>query len=196
MRVRRSVATVCVLLVAASFAPSAFAQNLAAPQRVKNVEPVYPEEARLARIEGDVLVEATINLTGKVTDVEVLQSIPALDKAALDAVRQWEFTPTIVNGVALPVIMTVTVHFTLTPESPAGNDALDGSLRSDVEKLLAIVGATQMVSQPAGLLSESLLSGLKKSQPALSDRALEFAKEALDSELAKALVGPDSSSSS
>jgi hypothetical protein len=50
---------------------------------------------------------------GKVADAKVLRSIPLLDSAALDAVRQWEFTPTLLNGVPVPVIMTVTVNFTL-----------------------------------------------------------------------------------
>jgi protein TonB len=48
-----------------------------------------------------------------VTDAKVLRSIPLLDAAALDAVRQWVFTPTTLNGTPVPVIMTVTVNFTL-----------------------------------------------------------------------------------
>jgi len=47
------------------------------------------------------------------SDAKVLRSIPLLDAAALDAVRQWQFTPTTLNGQAVPVIMTVTVNFTL-----------------------------------------------------------------------------------
>ena len=50
---------------------------------------------------------------GAVKDAKVLRSIPLLDQAALDAVRQWVFTPTLLNGVPVPVIMTVTVQFTL-----------------------------------------------------------------------------------
>jgi periplasmic protein TonB len=49
-----------------------------------------------------------------VQDARVLRSIPLLDAAALDAVKQWEFTPTLLNGVPVPVIMTVTVQFTLS----------------------------------------------------------------------------------
>ena len=50
---------------------------------------------------------------GRVKDAKILRSIPLLDQAALDAVKQWEFTPTLLNGVPVPVIMTVTVNFTL-----------------------------------------------------------------------------------
>ena len=46
-------------------------------------------------------------------DARILRSIPLLDQAALDAVRQWEYSPTLLNGVPVPVIMTVTVNFTL-----------------------------------------------------------------------------------
>jgi protein TonB len=60
-----------------------------------------------------VIIEALIGESGKVQDARVLRSIPLLDQAALDAVRQWAFTPTLVNGSAVPVIMTVTVNFTL-----------------------------------------------------------------------------------
>jgi TonB family protein len=60
-----------------------------------------------------VILEAKIEADGGVSDARVMRSIPGLDEAALDAVRQWEFTPTEVDGVRVPVIMTVTVNFTL-----------------------------------------------------------------------------------
>lgn len=60
-----------------------------------------------------MILEATIGPTGAVTDVIVLRSVPLLDEAAVDAVRQWQYTPTLLNGVPVPVIMTVTVNFSL-----------------------------------------------------------------------------------
>ena len=81
--------------------------------RRKNVKPVYPPIAQSARVQGVVIIEATIGPDGRVKDAKVLRSIPLLDQAALDAVKQWEFTPTLLNGVPVPVIMTVTVNFTL-----------------------------------------------------------------------------------
>ena len=60
-----------------------------------------------------VIIEATIGADGKVIDTKVLRSVPMLDQAALDAVRQWEFTPTLLNGAPVPVVMTVTVNFKL-----------------------------------------------------------------------------------
>jgi TonB family protein len=83
------------------------------PRRLKDVKPTYPPIAQQARVQGIVILEATIGAQGNVTDVRVLRSIPMLDQAALDAVKQWVYAPTLVNGVPVPVIMTVTVKFTL-----------------------------------------------------------------------------------
>jgi len=81
------------------------------PERVIYVAPVYPPVAQAARLEGLVIVEATIDPSGNVVDARVLRSAPLLDEAALAAVRQWRYTPTLLNGVPVPVILTVTVQF-------------------------------------------------------------------------------------
>ncbi len=93
--------------------------NVVAPVKTKQVAPLYPEVAKLARVQGVVIIEVTIDEQGLVADARILRSIPLLDQAALDAVRQWQFTPTQLNGVAVPVIMTVTVQFTLPEPPPA-----------------------------------------------------------------------------
>jgi TonB family protein len=84
------------------------------PKKLKDVRPVYPDIARQARVQGVVILECTISPQGKVEDVKVLRSIPLLDAAAIEAVKQWEYTPTLLNGVPVPVIMTTTVSFTLS----------------------------------------------------------------------------------
>lgn len=83
------------------------------PRKTKHVNPVYPPEAREAGIQGVVILEAVIGRDGKVERAAVIRSIPELDQAALDAVLQWEFEPTTVNGKAVRVQMTVTINFTL-----------------------------------------------------------------------------------
>ena len=83
------------------------------PTQLKKVNPVYPPIAQSARVQGVVIIEAIIGPDGRVTEAKVLRSIPLLDAAALDAVKQWVYTPTLLNGVPVPVIMTVTVNFTL-----------------------------------------------------------------------------------
>jgi len=82
------------------------------PIRVKDVAPVYPAIAQSARVQGDVVIEATIDEDGKVADTRVVKSVPLLDQAALDAVRQWQYQPSLLNGVPTAVVTTVTVKFT------------------------------------------------------------------------------------
>ena len=83
------------------------------PRKLKNVPPVYPDVAKQARIQGVVVLEATIDPSGRVDNVRVLRGIPMLNESAVDAVRKWTYSPTLLNGVPVPVIMTVTVNFTL-----------------------------------------------------------------------------------
>lgn len=88
-------------------------QGVRQPQRIRDAQPAYPPLAMAARVQGIVIIEATIGVDGRVVNARVLRSVQLLDQAALDAVRQWEYTPTTLNGVPVPVIMTVTVTFTL-----------------------------------------------------------------------------------
>ena len=88
--------------------------NIRIPTKVHHVAPVYPSMAQSARVEGTVVIEATIGTDGRVKDARVLASKPLLDQAAVDAVMKWRFTPTLLNGVPVPVLMTVTVTFTLS----------------------------------------------------------------------------------
>ena len=84
------------------------------PKKLKDVKPNYPDIAKQARVQGVVILECTISPQGKVTDVKILRGIPLLDAAAIEAVKQWVYTPTLLNGVPVPVIMTVTVNFRLS----------------------------------------------------------------------------------
>ena len=83
------------------------------PVKVKHVPPVYPQIAINARISGRVVIDAVIGVDGVVREARVLSGVPLLNQAALDAVKQWRYTPTTLNNVPVPVIMTVTVQFNL-----------------------------------------------------------------------------------
>ncbi|HET9272232.1 MAG TPA: TonB family protein [Vicinamibacterales bacterium] len=87
--------------------------NIAEPRKIMDVKPVYPQAAQDAKVQGVVILEVVIDTTGGIRDAKVLRSIPMLDQAALDAVKQWRFTPTLLNGAPQEVIMTVTMSFTL-----------------------------------------------------------------------------------
>jgi protein TonB len=74
---------------------------------------VYPPEAQTQGVQGVVIIEARIEADGTVSRTRILRSIPALDAAAEDAVSQWQFTPTLLNGQPVAIVMTVTVNFKL-----------------------------------------------------------------------------------
>jgi protein TonB len=87
--------------------------GMQAPVKIVNVDPIYPSIAQTVRVKGVVILEAIIDEHGNVKSVSVLRSIQLLDQAAVDAVRQWRFTPARLNGEPVPVVMTVTVNFQL-----------------------------------------------------------------------------------
>lgn len=85
--------------------------NIKPPTKIRDVRPIYPELALDAGASGVVILEALIDAQGEVRCARVLRSIPLFDQAAVDAVRQWQFTPTLFEGSPVPVMMTVTVNF-------------------------------------------------------------------------------------
>lgn len=90
--------------------------NVRPPTKVKDVKPIYPESMREAGIEGVVPIEAVIARDGTVQSVRVLSAgvHPELAQAAVDAVRQWRFTATLLNGSPVDITMTTVVEFTLS----------------------------------------------------------------------------------
>jgi protein TonB len=89
-------------------------QGIREPKRLQYSVPEYPKIARDAHIEGTVILEAVLDVTGRVHSVRVLRSVPLLDHAAISAVREWRYTPTELNGVPVQVLMTITVNFSLS----------------------------------------------------------------------------------
>jgi TonB family protein len=89
-------------------------RGIARPKIVRKVDPVYPASAKDARIAGMVMIEATISAQGCVRDARVTRSVrPALDLSALTAVTQWRYTPTLVQGRPVEVIMSVNVTYAI-----------------------------------------------------------------------------------
>ena len=81
------------------------------PQLISSVLPVYPAMARETGIEGDVVVDTTVDATGNVTSMKVISGPPVLRQAALDALRRWKYEPSKLDGQPVPVQMTVTIKF-------------------------------------------------------------------------------------
>jgi protein TonB len=90
---------------------------LKAPVLMKRVEPIYPDFAVQAKAFGVVILEATVDEHGRVEAVRVLRSIKVLDQAAVDALKQWQYEPLILNGIPTPFVLTVTFNFGLQPRS-------------------------------------------------------------------------------
>ena len=86
-----------------------------APALLHRVEPVYPDIAVLAKVTGVVILEATVGTDGAVKSVRVLQmSRGPLDRAAVDAVKQWQYSPLVLNGIPTSFVLTVTLNFALS----------------------------------------------------------------------------------
>jgi len=84
------------------------------PEKIYHVNPEYPELARRARLDGFIVLEAVLSKEGTIKDVSVLRGLGlGLDQAAVDAVTQWRYTPTLYNGEPVEVVLTVTVVFQL-----------------------------------------------------------------------------------
>ena len=136
-------------LVAGNEQAQGLGGTLATPPLIHRVEPVYPEQAREAGVEGVVIVEVRVDATGKVETARVLRGIPLLNDAALEAVKQWVYAPTLLGGKAVPVYFNVSVLFRLPePEPSPGSSDLGASdpARAFLEERSATEG---LAFQPA-----------------------------------------------
>ena len=87
--------------------------NVQSARLVNKVQPVYPALARQARIEGVVRLHAIIGKDGSIEQLEVISGHRLLQQAALDAVRQWVYQPTLLEGKPVEVDTTIDVAFQL-----------------------------------------------------------------------------------
>jgi len=87
--------------------------RIRAPRLVQEVKPVYPLLAKETRTQGNVVLDCVIDENGNVTQVKLISGHPLLVTAALQAVRQWKYQPTLLNGIPVAVEMKVTVTFTM-----------------------------------------------------------------------------------
>jgi protein TonB len=87
--------------------------NVKPPTKTRDVRPAYPEAAKADNVQGVVILELRIGSDGSVVDAKVMRSIPLLDDAAVAAARLWKYTPTLLNGAPVEVLMTVTIQFAL-----------------------------------------------------------------------------------
>ena len=79
--------------------------------KIKDVQPVYPNMARIAHVQGDVVIRATISKSGTIENLTVQSGPPMLIQAAMDAVKQWRYRPYLLNGDPVEVETVITVKF-------------------------------------------------------------------------------------
>ena len=115
VRARRPASITPIGDAAAGPTPVRVGGNIRAPRKTVNVPPEYPQRMVEAGLEGQVSVEAVIGVDGRVARARATtgQVHPDLAQAAVDAVRQWRFEPTLLNGAPIEVVMTVSVNFSL-----------------------------------------------------------------------------------
>jgi TonB family protein len=109
----REAECVTAIFQAAGVQRAAGPGKIGPPERIKHVKPVYPALAQRARVTGVVVIEGMVGADGRIQCARVVKSVPLLDQAALDAVRQWEFTPVVLNGTPMPIRMSMSVNFSL-----------------------------------------------------------------------------------
>ena len=87
------------------------------PKLVRMLPPIYPTLALRARVSGTVVLEATLTAQSAVEEIRLVNGHPLLVQAAIDCVKQWQYEPTYLNGVPVPIILTAKVHFLRAPIS-------------------------------------------------------------------------------
>ena len=97
-------------------APVRIGGAIKAPALETSVTPEYPAIALAAHLQGLVILEASVDDTGRVATIKVLRSAGLLDKAAIDALKQWRYTPLRLNGQPTPFVLTLTMNFQLPAE--------------------------------------------------------------------------------
>jgi protein TonB len=113
--------------------------NVQESKLLRRVEPVYPELARQARVSGPVMIEVTVDESGNVSRANVIRGHPLLNDAALDAIRQWKYSPTLLNGVPVPVTSIVAVVLRTGRRAKLGIDPV-------VASLIGLKGETRLPS--------------------------------------------------
>jgi TonB family protein len=96
---------------AISAAPIRVGGDVAQSNLIQRIQPQYPADARAARIQGVVLLQAIIDRSGVIADLKVISGHPILNASAIDAVRQWRYNPILLNGQPIEVITTISVNY-------------------------------------------------------------------------------------
>jgi TonB family protein len=113
-----------------SDSPQRVAPGVAEANLLTRIDPIYPALSRAARVEATVILDVTIDKEGKVTNLKMVSGHPLLNETAMEAVRQWRYSPHLRNGQPADAITSVTLDFRLTPQVlPSSTGEIRGRIR-------------------------------------------------------------------
>jgi TonB family protein len=153
------------------------------PKLIKKVDPVYPEAAKKAEIEGTVILEATTDIYGRVVSARILRSIPELDQAAIDAVKQWVYEPMIIDGEPKGIVFTVTCTFKLDEPVRAVGDIKPPKLIKKVDAIYpeaakkAGIEGTVILEVTTDIYGRVKNARILRSVPELDQAAIDAVKQ-------------------
>jgi TonB family protein len=131
--------------------------NVAPAKLISQAKPVYPPLARQARVSGHVLFDVIINKDGTIQNIQLISGHPVLVPAAMEAVKQWVYQPTLLNGAPVEVVTKVDVNFTLGDDPRPLPSALVGQ---HYRELLPAAGPVSSGVQTWALVTGNLPAGL------------------------------------
>jgi len=161
--------------------------NVAEAKLISKTQPIYPPLAAQSDIQGNVILHAVIGLDGAVKTLAVISGKPLLIQAALDAVRQWKYQPTLLNGDPVEVDTTITVAFVLDKNSPepqtppaegsparapdaAASPAIDPQLKTDILHLFDVMKLRENMGAAMHSMFDNMRPTLVQSLPPTPNR--------------------------
>jgi len=146
--------------------------SVAAAKLTHFIHPVYPPLARQTRISGTVRLHAVLSRDGKVQSLEVVSGHPLLQQAALDAVRQWNYEPTLLNGEPVEVDTVIDIVFSLDERTPKPDDTatIDPTVRADILLLFRVTHFQENAVKSGRDVFNSLRPAIESSLPSTASR--------------------------
>ena len=173
MLISISLLSAALLVAPLQDAPLEGGKDVPVPKRLSGKDPVLPQMARDARVQGFLIFEVTVSTDGRITDIRSLRTIPLVDQAAIDAMKTWRYEPTLVDGVARRVKFTEIVDMFLSPGDAVSHywgQALDPKNQPQV-RVLAIGRMALFANKEYKRVAKALTKLATDSEPAVAEAA-------------------------
>ena len=152
--------------------------NVAQAKVIQQVQPIYPEKAKAAHVQGTILLHAVIARDGTIAELQYVSGPEMLMRSSMDAVRQWRYAPTLLNGEPVEVDTTISVVYTLSDgdvAAPSGEQdsapkEIDPQFRADVMELLGVMNFQELFANSVKEAAKSVREQMVKAMPATPNR--------------------------